>query len=100
MSSRSNAIASSSSTHPWNPRPANHDVDLLSNDDSSSEDETEDEDGAELTPAMDAAILRTLAKIRQKDGVYGTENILQGEFEGPASSFLLVLASDRDFTFR
>jgi protein KRI1 len=46
---------------------------------SSSSDETEDEDGEELTPAMDAAILRTLAKIKRKDGVYGTENILQGE---------------------
>jgi protein KRI1 len=29
--------------------------------------ESEDEDGEELTPAVDAAILRTLAKIRRKD---------------------------------
>ncbi|KAL0955705.1 hypothetical protein HGRIS_001925 [Hohenbuehelia grisea] len=29
--------------------------------------ESEDEDGEELTPAMDAAILRTLAKIKRKD---------------------------------
>ncbi|KAJ3562427.1 hypothetical protein NP233_g9583 [Leucocoprinus birnbaumii] len=29
--------------------------------------ESEDEDGEELTPAVDAAILRTLARIRQKD---------------------------------
>ncbi|KAJ6593337.1 KRI1-like family C-terminal-domain-containing protein [Mycena capillaripes] len=42
--------------------------------DSSEEDETdledlesEDSDGEELTPAMDAAILRTLARIKQKD---------------------------------
>jgi len=33
----------------------------------SEEDETEDEDGEELTPAVDAAILRTLAKIKRKD---------------------------------
>ena len=29
--------------------------------------ESEDEDGEQLTPAMDAAILRTLAKIKRKD---------------------------------
>lgn len=29
--------------------------------------ETEDEDGEELTPAVDAAILRTLARIKRKD---------------------------------
>lgn len=33
----------------------------------SEEDETEDEDGEELTPAVDAAILRTLARIKRKD---------------------------------
>lgn len=33
----------------------------------SESDETEDEDGEELTPALDAAILRTLARIRHKD---------------------------------
>ncbi|KIM64022.1 hypothetical protein SCLCIDRAFT_1213853 [Scleroderma citrinum Foug A] len=32
-----------------------------------SEDTSEDSDGAELTPAVDAAILRTLARIRKKD---------------------------------
>ncbi|KAL1412555.1 Kinetochore protein Spc24 [Vanrija albida] len=48
--------------------------------DYSSDDTIEDEDGDELTPAMDAAILRTLSKIRRKDeGVYGTDNILQTE---------------------
>ena len=29
--------------------------------------ESEDEDGEELTPAVDAAILRTLARIRRRD---------------------------------
>ncbi|OBZ65900.1 Protein kri1 [Grifola frondosa] len=33
----------------------------------SEEAESEDEDGEELTPAMDAAILRTLARIKRKD---------------------------------
>ncbi|KAF9268494.1 Krr1-domain-containing protein [Marasmius fiardii PR-910] len=33
----------------------------------SESDEDEDEDGEELTPAMDAAILRTLARIKRKD---------------------------------
>ncbi|PCH35775.1 hypothetical protein WOLCODRAFT_126307 [Wolfiporia cocos MD-104 SS10] len=32
-----------------------------------STDETEDEDGEELTPAVDAAILRTLARIKRRD---------------------------------
>ncbi|KAH8103625.1 KRI1-like family C-terminal-domain-containing protein [Cristinia sonorae] len=37
-------------------------------DEEDSEDlESEDEDGEELTPAMDAAILRTLARIKRKD---------------------------------
>ena len=45
---------------------------------SSSEDVTEDEDGAELTPAIDAAILKTLGKIRRKeDGVYRGNNVLE-----------------------
>ena len=33
----------------------------------SEDGESEDEDGQELTPAVDAAILRTLAKIKRKD---------------------------------
>lgn len=37
-------------------------------DEEDSEDaESEDEDGEELTPAVDAAILRTLARIKKKD---------------------------------
>jgi protein KRI1 len=45
------------------------DATLGDDDDSedSESDETEDEDGEDLTPAMDAAILRTLARIRSKD---------------------------------
>ena len=43
----------------------------------SSSDVTEDEHGFELTPALDAAILRTLGKIRRREGVYGSENVLQ-----------------------
>ncbi|WWC95448.1 hypothetical protein V866_002312 [Kwoniella sp. B9012] len=49
--------------------------------DYSSSDVTEDEDGDELTPALDAAILRTLSKIKRKEGVYGKENVLQEELK-------------------
>lgn len=43
--------------------------------------ESEDEDGEELTPVVDAAILRTLARIRKKDpAIYDSEkNIYGGE---------------------
>lgn len=44
---------------------------------SSSDDATEDEDGAELTPALDAAIMRTLGMIKRKEGVYGQERVLE-----------------------
>ena len=47
----------------------------------SSEDVTEDEDGVDLTPALDAAILRTLAKIRNTRGVYEGENVLENELK-------------------
>lgn len=47
----------------------------------SSEDVTEDEDGVDLTPALDAAILRTLAKIRNKRGVYEGEDVLANELK-------------------
>ncbi|KAK4684486.1 protein KRI1, partial [Tremellales sp. Uapishka_1] len=49
--------------------------------DYSSSDVTEDEDGTELTPALDAAILRTLTKIKNKQGVYGTDNVLAAELK-------------------
>jgi protein KRI1 len=41
--------------------------DASEDDEDSESDESEDEDGEELTPAVDAAILKTLAKIRRKD---------------------------------
>ncbi|EKM53575.1 uncharacterized protein PHACADRAFT_186206 [Phanerochaete carnosa HHB-10118-sp] len=41
----------------------------------SEEAESEDEDGEELTPAVDAAILRTLARIKRKDpSIYQADN--------------------------
>ncbi|KAJ7503104.1 KRI1-like family C-terminal-domain-containing protein [Mycena galericulata] len=48
------------------------DPDSSEEDETDSEDlESEDSDGEELTPAMDAAILRTLARIKRKDpGIY------------------------------
>jgi protein KRI1 len=46
----------------------------------SESDQSEDEDGEELTPAMDAAIFRTLARIKRRDpGIYDTE---KGVFNG------------------
>jgi protein KRI1 len=46
----------------------------------SETDESEDEDGEELTPAVDAAMLRTLARIKNKDpGIYDSTKLI---FEG------------------
>ena len=47
----------------------------------SEEAESEDEDGEELTPAMDAAILRTLARIKRKDpSIYESgKDVFEGE---------------------
>lgn len=47
-----------------------------------SEDTEEDSDGEELTPAVDAAILRTLARIRKKDpAIYeGGRRVFEGVF--------------------
>ncbi|KAJ6590018.1 KRI1-like family C-terminal-domain-containing protein [Mycena vulgaris] len=46
----------------------------------SEELESEDSDGEELTPAMDAAILRTLARIKRKDpGIYEEGKNIFGE---------------------
>jgi protein KRI1 len=44
-----------------------HGKNVDSTDESSSEDETEDEEGEQITADVDAAILTTLAKIRRKD---------------------------------
>lgn len=60
------------------------DMDAASEDDpsDSESEEEEDEEGEELTPALDAAILRTLARIRNKDeAVYGSGPVLQGELQ-------------------
>ncbi|KAK8849750.1 hypothetical protein IAR55_005085 [Kwoniella newhampshirensis] len=77
--------ASSSRSKPHIPSPGSasgSDPGSGSESDYSSSDVTEDEDGQELTPALDAAILRTLRKIKSKDpGVYGSENILQEELK-------------------
>ena len=57
------------------------DTEDLSSDESDSEsDESEDEDGEELTPALDAAILRTLARIKARDpGIYdASRNVFEG----------------------
>ena len=50
-----------------------------------SEDTEEDSDGEELTPAVDAAILRTLALIRKKDSaIYdGGRRVFEGVFDFP-----------------
>ena len=50
-------------------------------DEDSEDAESEDEDGEELTPAMDAAILRTLARIRRKDpAIYEvSKDVFEGE---------------------
>ncbi len=63
------------------------DTDDLSSDESDSEsDESEDEDGEELTPALDAAILRTLARIKARDpGIY---DVGRNVFEGAPSIIL------------
>ncbi|KAK7052808.1 Kinetochore protein Spc24 [Paramarasmius palmivorus] len=43
----------------------------------SESDESEDEDGEELTPAIDAAILRTLARIKRKDPeIYNSKSVI------------------------
>ncbi|KAG5650999.1 hypothetical protein H0H81_010258 [Sphagnurus paluster] len=45
----------------------------------SESDESEDEDGEELTPTVDAAILRTLARIKRKDpAIYDAEKNIFG----------------------
>jgi protein KRI1 len=53
---------------------------LSEDDEDDSEDETEDEDGEELTPAMDVAVLRTIAKIKNRDPVIydSKKNVFEG----------------------
>jgi hypothetical protein len=61
-------------------------------DETDSEDaSSEDEDGEELTFAVDAAILRTLARIKRKDpGIYDVD---RGVFEGARFRFILTLST-------
>jgi len=56
--------------------------------DDSESDESEDENGEELTPNVDAAILRTLARIKRKDpAIYNTDkNIFVGMYAIASSS--------------
>ena len=59
------------------------DIDDVEEEEDSEEAESEDEDGEELTPAVDAAILRTLARIKRKDpSIYEQDkNVFEGRFE-------------------
>ncbi|PFH51649.1 hypothetical protein AMATHDRAFT_74825 [Amanita thiersii Skay4041] len=51
--------------------------------------ESEDEDGEELTPAVDAAILRTLARIKNKDPtIYNSEKQIFGEEQSKITSIV------------
>jgi protein KRI1 len=78
------------------------DTDDLSSEESDSEsDESEDEDGEELTPALDAAILRTLARIKARDpGIYDAgRNVFEGapsRSRIPLRRFLRMLFSIGD----
>jgi len=67
----------------------------LEEDADSEDDESEDELGEELTPAVDAAILRTLARIKRKDpSIYQAgADVFQGQFSRFPSKFLLVTRS-------
>lgn len=56
--------------------------------------ESEDEEGEELTPAVDAAILRTLARIKRKDPeIYETKKSI---FAGMCLSFILCECDSLD----
>ena len=78
------------------------DVDEIDEEEDSTDYTDEDEDGEELTPAVDAAILRTLARIRRKDPeIYENGKAV---FEGASSIYASVacssylLAEDRGTT--
>ena len=57
------------------------DAEDVDEDEDSEDAESEDEDGEELTPAVDAAILRTLARIKRKDpSIYEQgKNVFEGD---------------------
>jgi protein KRI1 len=59
--------------------------------DTDSEDaESEDEHGEELTPAVDAAILRTLARIKRKDpAIYNSKtDVFEGWYRSRRYAYL------------
>ncbi|KAG6886320.1 hypothetical protein C0993_006730 [Termitomyces sp. T159_Od127] len=63
----------------------------------SESDETEDEDGDELTPAVDAAILRTLARIKRKDpSIYDATTNIFGEEHGKVAPATKRTAKAKD----
>ena len=67
---------------------------LHSHDSGDSEDTTEDEDGEELTPAVDAAILRTLARIKKKDpAIYDHQKSIS---QGASKSLSLIAESSKN----
>ena len=82
MSNRTPALARFDRKPPTVKEKYGSDVDEDEEDDEDSEEaESEDEDGEELTPAVDAAILRTLARIKRKDpSIYEQgKDIFEGE---------------------
>ncbi|GJE97316.1 Kri1 domain-containing protein [Phanerochaete sordida] len=69
------------------------DVDENADEEEDSEEaESEDEDGEELTPAVDAAILRTLARIKRKDpAIYQSgKDVFEEEVQKTAEAKLTV----------
>ncbi|KAI5123787.1 hypothetical protein M0805_009082 [Coniferiporia weirii] len=64
----------------------------------SEEDTEEDEDGEELTPALDAAILRTLARIKRKDpDIYNAEkDVFEEEQQKTTGSFSFNAQKNKD----
>lgn len=67
-------------------------------DEDDSDESTEDEDGEELTPAMDAAILKTLARIKNKDpDIYNSgKNVFEGSTSSMARSNSLTLQQNSE----
>ncbi|KAL5521394.1 hypothetical protein ACEPAG_9320 [Sanghuangporus baumii] len=65
------------------------DAEIALDESEDSEDTDEDEDGEELTPAVDAAILRTLARIKRKDpDIYDSKkDVFEEEQQKTRSSF-------------
>jgi hypothetical protein len=66
--------------------------DSISDDSDSESAESEDEDGEELTPALDVAILRTLARIKARDpDIYDTgRSVFEGMSLLPSPFFFLL----------